>query len=270
MKKIYFIFSVVLLLGSFIDIVPAFAIPSLQLDIKNGVYDKKSETIVAAGNNFTLYAYLIPDIKAQLEDKYYISAAITPQVETLSDLGSFTFAGTEYDVTGELIPGNPPVEILPSGQNHDAGDLPPHGIFPTYFMEYSFKFDDGHRSNPYNAQLSPGLGPSPDDNGGMYFHAFEIDTSSIKYPYVVHFDLYNTEKLSVTEEETNKVCKWKNGKFVCRNVVNEVVVGYDIEIKANAPFSHDAESRKVPEPPTVFLLGAGLLALGIWGRTKLS
>ena len=266
MKKIFYFSLFTLILSGIFIVNSAFAIPSLQLDIKNGVYDTKTETIVATANKFTLYAYLIPDCGASLDDKYYISAAISPQVNTPSDLGSFSFAKRkDISITEDLILGNPPVDTLTAG--HDPGDLQPHGIFPTYFMEYSFRFDKDHRAIPYNTQNQPGLGPAEDVNGGMYFHAFEVDTSSVDYPYVVHFDLYNTETLSVTEEKTNKICTYnKKGKLVCRNVVNEVIVGYDIDIKSFAPFSHDAESRQVPEPTTLILLGAGLLGIGVLKR----
>jgi hypothetical protein len=33
-----------------------------------------------------------------------------------------------------------------------------------------------------------------------------------------------------------------------------------------APFSHDAETNKVPEPSSLLLLGSGLLGLAFWGR----
>lgn len=268
MKRNFVVFTFVLMLCSVISAIPAFAIPSLQLDIKNGTYDSSTQTIVASQEKFTLFAYLIPDCKAPFEDKFYVSAALSPTVSGPADLGSFSFAGTEHDVTESMITGTPPVDTLYAGQGSDPGDLPSHGIFPTYFLEYSFNFDKNQKSIAYDTQLHPGLGPTPDSDGTMYFQAFEIDTSKLDVPYVIHFDLYNTQTNSITEQETNKKCYWKKGKYVCRNVVNEVVVGYDIDIKSFAPFSHDAESRQVPEPSTIILLGVGMLGLGIWGRRR--
>jgi hypothetical protein len=37
--------------------------------------------------------------------------------------------------------------------------------------------------------------------------------------------------------------------------------GEDCDNTRFAPFSHDAESRKVPEPATLILLGPGLLGI---------
>lgn len=271
MKNFFVIFVAAFMLSTFIFIMPVFAIPSLQLDIKNGTYDTTTKTIVASKDKFTLYAYLIPDCNASLDDKYYISAALSPQVNIPSDLGSFSFAERDtIVVTEDLILGTPPVDTLYAGQGADPGDLSPHGIFPTYFMEYSFTFDESHKAVAYNTQDNPGIGPIPDSNGGMYYHAFEVDTSLIDYPYVVHFDLYNTQINAVTTNETNKKCTVnKKGKLVCRNVINEVLVGSDVDIKSFAPFSHDAESRQVPEPSTILLLGTGLIGLGLWGRRRI-
>jgi hypothetical protein len=68
----------------------AYAIPSLQLDIKGGYYDTKTQTVFANSDPFTLYAYLIPDAGAPLADTYYLSAAVVPQVGPVGqNLGSF-------------------------------------------------------------------------------------------------------------------------------------------------------------------------------------
>ncbi|HAS18026.1 MAG TPA: hypothetical protein DCR39_09160, partial [Nitrospiraceae bacterium] len=42
----------------------------------------------------------------------------------------------------------------------------------------------------------------------------------------------------------------------------------DCDITQFAPFSHDAESKKVPEPSTLILLGTGLVALSLWRLKK--
>jgi len=40
----------------------------------------------------------------------------------------------------------------------------------------------------------------------------------------------------------------------------------DIDVNQFAPFSHDAQSSKVPEPTTMLLLGLGLVGLAGVGR----
>src|SRR5688500_5470126 len=59
------------------------AIPLLQLDMSGGVYDPVTESIVAPGGAFTLYALLTPpknttdaQLAALLSDTYYVSVAL--------------------------------------------------------------------------------------------------------------------------------------------------------------------------------------------------
>jgi hypothetical protein len=219
-----------------------FAIPTLQLDIAGGTYDSATQTIIAPGDSFTLYAYLIPNRFNPLSDYYYISAALVPKVTPPgSDLGSFVFHGQTIKVTSQMIYGVPPLEDVIARQGWDSGDLPRHGIFSTYFSEFEFQFSSNQIS-PYNTQDRAKSGDSiptfPTLGTGMYYVAFNINTSLLDPNYDIHFDLYNT-------------------KLKC---------GEDIDVTQFAPFSHDAESRKVPEPATLLLLGVGLVGLGVLGR----
>ena len=69
----------------------------------------------------------------------------------------------------------------------------------------------------------------------MYYMAFTFNVANLDPRYIIHFDLYNT--------------RIKNS---------------DIDVTQFAPFSHDAESgprERVPEPQTIVLMSAGLLAL---------
>ena len=228
----------------------AYAIPTLQLDIEGGTYDSTTQTIIAPGNPFTLYALLIPNLKNTLTDYYYISAAIVPKLtQPGGTLGTFSlngdditkFPGNGYGtvaVTGEMVYGVPPLETIVTLQGWDKGDLPRHGIYETYFAEFEFQFNSNQIS-PYNTQdraISGGLIPT--SGNGMYYVTFNVDTANLVAGYEIHFDLYNTKLKS----------------------------GVDIDVTQFAPFSHDAEGRKVTEPSTLLLLGSGLLGLGLLGR----
>ena len=121
------------------------------------------------------------------------------------------------------------------------GDLPKHGIFPTYFSEFEFQFSSSNQISAYNTMQRAIFGSSiPASGTGMYYAAFTIDTSLLDPNYVIHFDLYNTK----------------------------LKKGIDIDVTQFAPFSHDAESRhqEVPEPSTVLLLGSGLV--GLWASRR--
>ena len=219
------------------------AIPSLQLDILGGVYDSATQTMISTANVFTLEAYLIPDSKASLDDTYFISAAVFPQVGPPGeDLGSFSFNGQTIGVTSGMDYGAPPIESLAITQPRDSGDLQTHDIFPTYFTQFGFKFNSANRATAYDTQEEPGLGPTPNSHGHMYYASFSVDTSLLSSDYFIHFDLYNTT----------------TGKNACS----------DIDIKSFAPFSHDAQSgdHQVPEPATFLLLGSGLLGFLFFGR----
>lgn len=213
----------------------ASAVPFLQLDIGGGVYDSVSQSIVPTSDPFTLYALLTPAGDSSLLGlTYYISAALAPQTSTSGSLGSFTFDGTTVDVTNDMTYGRPPMEgVIASG---DAGDLPPHGVFPTFFEEFAFTFDPNDRATTYNTRDDPG-GPTPNSSGGTYFAAFSVDTTALASGYYLVFDLY-------TKGPGNRPS--------------------DIDVGIFAPFSHNAESREVSEPASLLLLGTGLAGLALW------
>jgi hypothetical protein len=235
------------------------------LDILGGTYDNSSKTIIASGDPFTLFAYLIPDCKAPLTDTYFISAAVFPRTgPALQDLGSFVFDGMTVAVTEDMVYGNPPLESYAT-QLKEHGDLTSHGIFPSYFMQFAFTFDPEDRASAYNTAQTPGVGPTLNSSGRMYFHSFDVDTRSLESNYFIHFDLYNTKNIPITDLVCTNRCT-RNGR---NRTCNEFLLGYDIDIKSFAPFSHDAQStHRVPESGTLVLLGIGLLALGLLGKKR--
>jgi hypothetical protein len=216
--------------------VSANAVPTLQLDVVGGVYYNPSETTLASSNPFSLVALLSPD-----EDKgfgvantYYVSAAIMADAGKLGkEFGSFKFAGTTVD-SSQVVLGTPAA-------------LGPHGVFDTYYKEFSFTFDSANEVKTYNAV---GATESHQDPAlltgiGSYYSKFLVDISGLKPGYAVHFDLY----------------------------------AYGEKKPEFAPYSHDAGSGKNPpvDPPgtvpdggaTLALLGLGFIAVeGL--RRKLS
>jgi hypothetical protein len=223
--------TLVMLLGLGAVMSPAEAIPSLQLDIAGGVYNETTETIVATSDPFTVYAYMIENNKNKISDTYYLSIAVLPAIGPVGGgYGSFLLDGNTVNVTADMVYGTPPVETL---QSHEGGDLPTHGIFPTYFKEVEFQFVAGQTSTVYNTQDQTGRGPQ--GAGPMYWVAFDIDATLLDPTKVLHFDLYNTQ--------------------AAKKPANE------LDVTWFAPFSHDAESGEnppVPEPATLLLLGTGL------------
>lgn len=237
--------------------VSANAIPALQLDIKGGTYDSGSESTVAGGDAFTLYALGLSQGNTTIStsSSYYLSAALIPsQAKTVPgpNYGSFTIGldanndgsinGSEtlitVNVTADMVYGVPPLE---TNLAHDGGDLPKHGIYETYFKEIAFKFSNSLKTAQYDAE-SAGKVALPNGSGNMFYVPFLVDVSGLKEGFGIHFDLYST--------------KARRG---------------DVDVDDFAPFSHDAQSKltrtvqPIPTPDagaTVALMGVGLIALG--------
>ncbi len=252
----------------------AYSIPTLQLDIDGGTYDSTSQTIITSNQTFDLYAYATPgSVSAdviKLTD-YFVSMAVTGPdgnsiPSTPANLGSFQFSTdgggtyTTVNVTSDMIYGTAPVDAM--FQNWDAGDLPKHGIFPTYFYQLALAaFTDSLTKEAYNtADRAINGDPIPDDSGStMFYQKILLDTTNLAAGYDLHFDLYSRAIIDCSKNSTT-----------CT----------DIDVDDFAPFSHDAESTRdgvppppppqgfVPEPSIMALLGLGTIGLGLMGRRK--
>lgn len=227
--------------------VMSLAVPVLQLDINNGVYDDSAgeESTLTSTNIFDLYALgKTSSSKVSLDDVFHISAALTPKVgvsSSANDLGSFSVTYVdEHGVahvneviaaTADMTFGIPPLEENWDAA-HDGGDLGSHDIFDTYFYEFTFKFDAGSTVSAYNTA------DGSTTSGVLYQETFSFDLTNLQSGYDLHFDLYNTKVK-------------KSGDF---------------DIDFFAPFSHDAGSSRTPAPipaPSAWLLlllGFGAIA----------
>jgi hypothetical protein len=210
------------------------AIPELQLDIVGGTYDPITQTTIANSPIFTLRAldWNNEGSATAPTGTYYVSVAIVPGLaysSTTPDFGSVTVNSTAYSYTSSAWNwGSPPVDVADNSSGTGPGNLAPHGVFPTYYLELAFTFDSLHSMAAYN--VADGSSAS----GSVWYKDFSVDVTGLLPAYAVHFDLYNE--------------KMKKGSYT----INDF-----------APFSHDAESgHNVPEGGlTLLLLGLGLTGL---------
>jgi hypothetical protein len=244
---------------------PSLAGPYLQLDIAGGTYDAATQTIVAPGDHFTLYAYMSGALLDDPRYTYYISAAL---MNNDPKQGSFIFNSlyfnTEYNWTAQpgkdnvvdfakdiYVDYGVPPHYDPNGQGYDDGDLALDGIFPTYFKEFKVVFNKNSQIAPYDTMTR--TGDISLTGSGMYYATFDVNTSGLLPGNAIHFDLYTVVATT-----------------------NRSGVTTDLDVQYFA--LNDAESLDPPPPvpcPSVpdasimFLLGPSLVGLGLLGRRKL-
>ena len=228
----------------------SWAIPSLQLDTTPGMYDPVTETTVATANPFQLRALINgtsggpgSQIADALTRTFYISAAIIPSPGAVPapDFGSFTINGTPFSSSSGMQYGYAPVDS--TLLTRDPGDLPRHGIFPTWYGEVSFTV------NPLNTIAAYNVQDGTSSPGSLYYVDLTVNIAGLynqpNSPYAVHFDLYD--------------------------VYNHP----DRDVQDFAPFSHDAESGHgiviLPHPTpdgglTMVMLGIAMAGLGALRR----
>lgn len=184
MKKLTILLFGILLIWSG----SAGAVPFLQLDIEDGVYvEGTEETIFATASSFTLYALVDSKNKDfDANTRYYLSAAIAPQVNAKADLGSFTIDGNKINVTGDMTYGTP------------LG-LSTHSIFETYYQEFLFTLNLTQTAKKYDSEENTG-GLIADSNGPLVYKSFLIDTTGLLSGYAIHFDLYTKNSDGIVDK----------------------------------------------------------------------
>lgn len=189
------------------------AIPSLQVFIPGATYDVATETWVTTESNFTVWI-------VASEPVYGVS--ITASLGGADPYGGLiTMGGTSYsgaDFTSGLHP-----------------DLPPHGIFPTDWVDYGIGDLTTMTANTI-ADFNDGYehGVTPLNHTGQIYM---VDISITGFSEV-HFDAWG---------------------YVDRGQQTDPLF-------VKAPFSHDGGTA-VPEPATALLFALGAAGMGL--RRKL-
>jgi len=194
---------------------PAHAIPALQLYSPGAVYDAGSETWITNSSSFELW--VVASVKMyNVKLIGALEKGADPNAGTL-DIGSSSYTG---------IGG-------PNGFTYGNPGLPPHGIYPTYYVKKGIgNFTALTPNTIADFGSSFVWGTTPLNKKGQ-IKKFQIDISGFSS---VHFDAF----------------------------------GYDTKFRfRKAPFSHDAQSGgAVPEPTSMALFGIGLASAGLYRRLR--
>ncbi|MES2624789.1 MAG: choice-of-anchor N protein [Pseudomonadota bacterium] len=223
--------------------VSASASPILQLGITNGSYDADSADVVTTQNSFTLNAYgkTKGGNAATTNTTYFLSIAVLAHEGlTSADFGSFMLGNNTFTLK-DMVFGNPPFE---SSLGHEGGDLAPHGVYDTWFLQYGFQFSGANLTSDVNVEKNPAFDPLANPGKDYFFKSFDVNTKGLFNGYNLHFDLFNTQ-------------------------VNKKG---DVTIGSNAPFSHDASTAyeyvveanlpsSVPEPSTFVIFALALAGI---------
>ncbi len=193
----------------------SFAVPNLQLYSPDAVYSHVTESWQIFASDFELYV-----IAANLnkDDIYNVTlVAALAQDDTPTD-GALTIGGSTFNAA-DFEYGTPP----------DVDPLPPHGVYPTNYVEYLV----APVTTPGPFVEVPDYSPDPDAGTSLYGQVFKFNISTT-YEFV-QFDAFG-------------------------------FLGAPDGKRIKAPFSHDAQV--VPEPTTLALFGLGLAAAGFMRKKR--
>jgi hypothetical protein len=198
----------------------------LQLFIDGAIYDTESETWITESQSFDIYVVSADEYREDV----IVSLALRPtDIPADADV---SFGGNDIDLLDWEF-GYAPIDNLPNEWN-PGGDLPRHGVYPTWFTEL----------NTGDFDLSTSVGDvQPDEFGNFWNPAsgdgeathqgqikmFHVETDGIYTS--LHFDAYT---------------------------LND-----DGSVDVFAPFSHDAQANYVPEPGTIAMMGTGMFGVGL-------
>ncbi len=223
MKKIILVLTIGLLMAP-----AAYAVPHLQLFIDGATYDDVTETwVLATAGSFDLYVLSANEPHQNV----LVSMALGGFGEFENPDGIVSLSGFGGPAIDDWTWGYSPLGSAPGWDSNE--DLPPHGIYPTWFAEantgnYNMSQNVGD-VNPGPDFWDPTInGPGPANASGQY----KVFSLSVSAPFgtSVHFDAYTLDG----------------------DVLDEF-----------APFSHDASTTIIPEPGTILLMSTGLFGVGL-------
>lgn len=185
MKKI--IISICSILFLFGVMPKAFAIPGLQIDIVGADYlndfngdgdtdDPCDEGVVATDSTFTLQALWQTDEQSDSDlsnKEFFVSSALlTPDGQKVTSLIGSPSITIDSTPVNTWILGKP-------------DKMPPHGVFDTFYNEFSFHFVSSEYTSDGIYNVADGTGQA-----SGYIHDLSFNATGLPGGYILVFDVY--------------------------------------------------------------------------------